>query len=151
MREKWREKIKTALKPKPTPAVRHIPERGGGQREPSAVVQGREPAAGLQLRREVLHGEALVGGPSIRTQVSEGTVRNRYNASWVWKLSCPVSVIHMYRAQSQGLLESLCVSSSINFLLAWLHSNCNMAHRPGELPQKLSSKPCDALCSHNIR
>ena len=54
-------------------------------------------------------------------------------------------------ARSQGLLESFCVSSSGNFLLAWLHSSCNMAHRPGELRQKLSSKPCDraidALCT----
>ena len=54
-------------------------------------------------------------------------------------------------ARSQGLLESICASSSCNFLLAWLHSSCSMAHRPGELPQKLSSKPCDwaidALCT----
>ena len=54
-------------------------------------------------------------------------------------------------AQSQGLLESFCVSSSGNFLLVWLHSSCSMAHRPGELTQKLSSKPCnqaiDTLCS----
>ena len=55
-------------------------------------------------------------------------------------------------ALSQGLLESFCASSSINFLLAWLHSSCSMAHRPAELPQKLSSKPCDraidSLCNN---
>ena len=119
--------------------MRHIPERGGGQRKPSAVVQGREPAAGLQLRREVLHGEALVGGPSIRTQVSEGTVRNRYNASWVWKLSCPVSVIHMHRAQSQGLLECFC--GSTQGLCAILQLLCSQARRKliEELAQKISS------------
>ena len=51
--------------------MRHIAEGGGGQREPRAVVQEREPAAGLQLRRQVLHGQALVRGPGVRTQVSE--------------------------------------------------------------------------------
>ena len=56
-------------------------------------------------------------------------------------------------ARSQGLLESFCVSSSCNYLLALLHSSCSMAkaHLPRELPQKLFSKPCDqaidALCT----
>ena len=51
--------------------MRHIAAGGGGQREPGAVVQGREPAARLQLRRQVLHSQALVRGPNLRTQVSD--------------------------------------------------------------------------------
>ena len=54
-------------------------------------------------------------------------------------------------ARSQVLLDSIYVSSTCNFLLAWLHSNLGMAQQPGELKQKLPSKPSDraiaALCS----
>ena len=54
-------------------------------------------------------------------------------------------------ARSQGLLDSFYVSSSCNFCLARLRIRCSMAHQPGELQQKLSSKPCDraidALCT----
>ena len=31
-------------------------------------------------------------------------------------------------ARSHGLLEGSCVSSSCNFILAWLHSSCGVAH-----------------------
>ena len=65
-------------------------------------------------------------------------------------IECHDQVQSVSIARSQGLLESFCVRSSGNFLLARLHSSCSMAHQPGELPQILSSKHCDraidALC-----
>ena len=48
--------------------------------------------------------------------------------------------------------NSLVASASCNFILA-VHSSCSMAHRPGKLPQKLSSKPCDyvtELLTHSV-
>ena len=36
--------------------------------------------------------------------------------------------------------RQFCGCSSCNFLLAWLHSSCSMAHRPAELPIKLLTK-----------
>ena len=35
-------------------------------------------------------------------------------------------------ARSQGLVKHFCGSSSSNFVLAWLHRSCSMAHRPGD-------------------
>ena len=56
-------------------------------------------------------------------------------------------------ARSQGLLESFCVSSSGNFLLAWRHNSCSMAHWPGELQQQVTNgyQPSTARILSDIR
>ena len=79
--------------------------------------------------------------------------------TWKWpsskiRYSCESIISELQSvsiAQSRGLLKSFYLSSSGIFLLVWLYSSCSMAHRPGEHPQKLSSKPSDraidTLCS----
>ena len=54
-------------------------------------------------------------------------------------------------AWSQCLVTRFGGSSSCNFLLAWLHTSCSIAHRPGELPQYMLNqtwdRAIDALCT----
>ena len=88
------------------------------------------------------------GGAAPRGQRRRALPRGMLNVrSDVWRKLNNFLLQSVSKAWSQGLLESFCASSSGNFLLFWLHS---MSHRPGELPEKLSSKPCnqaiDALC-----
>ena len=131
------------------------PDEAGGDPEKEELPRdgGAPRTLRSQQRRPRDHDlDGVLAAEEVEARHRHGWIsrNNRSDVGW-GLLLLYVSVQSVLIAGLQGLLESFCASFFGNFLLVWLHSSCTIAHLPGELQQKHSSKPCDraidALCS----